>query len=358
MDAAWFTDVLRAHGYDVRVDGVSYEPIGTGQSADSYRFELEHARGSAAEGAAPEGVAGRPPRRLVAKLPSADPTSRQTGHVHGSYRREVGFYREIRQTVAVPTPDPIHVDFDPEDSDFVLLLEDLAPARQGDQIAGCSPAIARVAMDAIAGLHAPRWGDPTLRKHTFLTGLDDEASGRPDLFALMWKGFLDRYRDRLEPEVRDLGLALRDRFDRYARPYPGPRCVVHGDYRLDNVLIDAGGEEPHLFVVDWQTAGLGCGTLDVAYFLGAGLLPEDRRIHEEALVSRYVDALATRGVRDYDLERAWTDYRWYSFAGYVMAIIASMLVVQTERGDEMFMTMAHRHGRHALDLDAIGLLDD
>ena len=213
-------------------------------------------------------------------------------------------------------------------------------------------------MDAIAGLHAPRWGDETLREHAFLAGLEDEAPGRGAFFSMMWKGFLDRYRDRLDGDVRALGEALCDRFERYSRPHPGPRCVVHGDYRLDNVLIDERGETPRLHVVDWQTAGLGCGTLDVAYFVGAGLLPELRREHEEALVARYVGALAEGGVSDYGFEEAWRDYRWYSFAGLVMAIVASMLVVQTERGDEMFMIMAHRHGRHALDLDAIGLLDE
>lgn len=356
MDAAWFSEVLRAQGHDVRVRGVAYERIGTGQSADSYRFELEYVEapsgGDAAAGS------GSPPHRLIAKLPSADPTSRQTGHVHGSYGREIGFYREIRPTVAVPTPEPLYLDFDPKDSDFVLLLEDLAPARQGDQLAGCSHEVAEVAMDAIAGLHAPRWGDPTLRQHTFLSGLDEEGTGRREFFAMMWKGFLDRYRDRLDTDVRELGEAFCDRFERYARPHPGPRTVVHGDYRLDNVLIDDRDGTPRLSVVDWQTAALGCGTLDVAYFLGAGLLPEERRRHEEALVARYVDALATGGVAAYAFEEAWADYRWYSFAGVVMAIVASMLVVQTERGDDMFMIMAHRHGRHALDLDAIGLLDD
>ena len=39
-----------------------------------------------------------------------------------------------------------------------------------------------------------------------------------------------------------------------------------------------------------------------------------------------------------------------------MAIVASMLVERTERGDEMFMTMLARHSQHALDLDADELL--
>ena len=39
-----------------------------------------------------------------------------------------------------------------------------------------------------------------------------------------------------------------------------------------------------------------------------------------------------------------------------MAVAASMMVVQTERGDEMFLTMARRHGAQILDLDALELL--
>jgi hypothetical protein len=39
-----------------------------------------------------------------------------------------------------------------------------------------------------------------------------------------------------------------------------------------------------------------------------------------------------------------------------MALAASMLVERTDRGDEMFMAMAHRHAQHALDLDFVGVL--
>ena len=39
-----------------------------------------------------------------------------------------------------------------------------------------------------------------------------------------------------------------------------------------------------------------------------------------------------------------------------MAIVASTLVRRTDRGDEMFIAMADRHARQALDLDALDLL--
>ena len=95
---------------------------------------------------------------------------------------------------------------------------------------------------------------------------------------------------------------------------------------------------------------------DVAYFIGAGLLPEERRVCEADLVRSYHRALVDAGVQDYPFERGWDDYRRGTWAGLIMAVGASMLVERTERGDEMFMAMAHRHARHALDLDAPALL--
>jgi len=39
-----------------------------------------------------------------------------------------------------------------------------------------------------------------------------------------------------------------------------------------------------------------------------------------------------------------------------MAIVASMVVQRTERGDLMFLTSTRRHAQHALDEDAPALL--
>ena len=55
------------------------------------------------------------------------------------------------------------------------------------------------------------------------------------------------------------------------------------------------------------------------------------------------------------LDECWEAYRLYAFAGVVMAVVASMIVSQTERGDDMFMATAERHLRHALDLDSLAL---
>ena len=58
----------------------------------------------------------------------------------------------------------------------------------------------------------------------------------------------------------------------------------------------------------------------------------------------------------YDFDAAWADYRRASFAGFIMAVISAMIVERTERGDEMFATMAERSGWQALHLDALALI--
>ena len=216
------------------------------------------------------------------------------------------------------------------------------------------------AIDALAGLHAQLWGAPELASATWLARSTPQERGRThELLARLWPGFLERYRDRAGEEVVRVGTALVDDPGDYFSAALPSRTLVHGDYRLDNLLFAerAGGHAGGLVarIVDFQTVSHGCGVQDLSYFLGAGLLPEVRRAHEGELVARWRAALATRGVAtDPDEVGHW--YRRYAMAGLIMAVVASMIVKRTERGDEMFTTMARRHARHAADLDALGAL--
>jgi aminoglycoside phosphotransferase (APT) family kinase protein len=119
---------------------------------------------------------------------------------------------------------------------------------------------------------------------------------------------------------------------------------------IDNLLVDHSPDPPRVSVVDWQSVTIGNPLTDVAYFLGAGLLPEVRREVEEGIVREYHQALCDTGIAGYAWDDCWTDYRRSVFSGFAVTVIASVLVVQTERGDEMFTAMARRHARHALDL--------
>jgi aminoglycoside phosphotransferase (APT) family kinase protein len=160
----------------------------------------------------------------------------------------------------------------------------------------------------------------------------------------------------LDTEMVSLGERMMPRIGAWMAEHPEPWTVQHGDYRLDNMLFGGPGCQRPLAVVDWQTAVYGPPLADASYFLGAGLVEEDRRAHEQDLLREYYHALMAGGVSGYNWQRCWSDYRRFTFSGFLMAVIASMLVERTARGDEMFMTMTRRHGAHILDLEAEDVL--
>jgi len=116
-----------------------------------------------------------------------------------------------------------------------------------------------------------------------------------------------------------------------------------------------GGPYP-VAVVDWQSPAIGNAGQDLAYWVGTSLAPELRRQHDRELVEHYYAALSAYDIGDYTLDMCWLDYRRFAFAGWNMAVIASMIVGQTDRGDDMFMAMASRSAQMALDLDSLELL--
>ncbi len=93
------------------------------------------------------------------KLAAQDTASRATGVGLGIYAREVRFYDELAPLIGGPLPHCSLALFDESEGWFTLLLEDAVGAQPGDQIAGCDVAQARLAMRALARLHAPVLGD-------------------------------------------------------------------------------------------------------------------------------------------------------------------------------------------------------
>ncbi len=322
------------------------ENVGTGQMAQNVRFQL-----------AWEGDDGRAPASVIGKFPSDDPTSRGTGSEQGGYRKEVEFYRQIAPTVDLRTPIIHAAEIDADTGDFVLLMEDLCESEQGDQLTGCSVDEAALAMDQAARLHAPRWGDPKLAGFDFLGG-DPEvmAVGLDQIYNAVWPGFEKRYAGRLDPEVMALAERFRKTVGAWSHALDTPHTVTHGDFRLDNLLFGRTPSAPPLVVVDFQTAGRGYGAGDVSYFLGGSLPIGARRAEEERLVRLWWEGLAARGVEGYGWDACWRDYRHRTYGGVVMAVVASQVVVQTSRGDDMFIAMAEGAGRQAIDLEAERLL--
>ncbi|WP_051062781.1 phosphotransferase family protein [Ilumatobacter nonamiensis] len=334
----WLSEVLGADVSEIRT-----ERIGDGLVGLNLRVSTGGAVGA--------------PDSVVIKLPSLDETSRATGIALRNYECEVKFYEHIASTVDIRVPHCHHGEWDEESGDFVLVLEDMAPAEQGDQVTGCDVETARLAVVELAQLHGPRWADDTLFEHEFLsrrTGTDDgEQLGA--LWAMFLPGFSATYSKYLDPASQQVLDEFGPRLVEWVAGGDSTLTVTHGDYRLDNLLFGTPEGGPPVTAVDWQTPGHGPPINDVAYFCGAGLQVEDRRAAERDLLDAYRAALLEHGV-EVDAEWLWGQYRRQAFAGVIMSVVASQIVGGSDRSEAMFAAMATRHLQHCVDLDSLDVI--
>ena len=335
----WIARALKAPARSLQ--SFACEAVGTGQMSKSFRLGLHW-----------DGFEG--PASIIAKCPSHDAKTRAIAQAMRCYTLELGWYRELARTAQVACPRCLYLESANEDLDFVLLLEDLAPARPGDQLAGASIRQIETALKQAARLHAPFWGNGAADAFAWLRPNENATAMIRMLLPSLYPQFRARYERRLSPDILDMGEAFIAKLDTYLGRAPGAATVQHRDFRIDNILFAPGDE--HAFVVDWQTLGIGAGASDVAYLIGTSIAEPALRAREERrLVEFYASELAALGVKP-RLDALWDEYRLYAFSGFLMAILASMNVERTARGDEMFAVMAERPAWQILALDSLSLL--
>lgn len=206
--------------------------------SDSYRVELGY-RGD------PDG-----PASVVLKVSAADPTSRKTGANMGLYEREVRFYAEIAPTLGGPVAPCYHAAFDADKATFALLLGDAHPSEVGNEIAGTTVDRARLAVTELGRLQGAAMSHPDLAATPWLNRPSPVNGG---LLKYFYDGFLDRYSRHITPRHREVCAQLVAGFDAYqaADECSGrPRGLVHGDFRLDNLLFGTAGADR---AVRWWT---------------------------------------------------------------------------------------------------------
>ncbi len=325
----WLSERLRDAGLLVegQVTAIRWEAIGTGQVGDSARFHLSYDR----QGAGPATVAG--------KFPAADETSRGTAAAFGLYSKEVGFYREIAPHLNVRVPSVLAADIAEDGVEFVLIFEDLGPARGGNQLTSCTAEDARAGIRQAAGIHGPSWNSANLIGTDWLQPKAGQAEQIKALYGnaqVIWR---ERYGDSLEPEFMAICEELNEAKDDWFGRDSGPKSIVHGDFRLDNLLFDIkGGAEP-IAVLDWQTVAVGNPLTDIGYFMGTGIGDQLRRAHEVELLDLYCAEMAAQGV-SLSSEAIWDDYVVGALHGISTAVFSAAYVERTPRGDENFLSMA------------------
>ncbi len=333
VDGTWLSEALGG-----RVDDFSIRIIGSGEGfmGQLGRVSL---RGS--------GV----PSSVIVKLPTADPGGQMIGQMMRVWEREHRFYTEVAHRVTgVRLAKCLYSTAEP----YALILEDLAPAIPGDQVAGPTAEQARAAIDTAAALHGQWFDHPDLPTLDWMPGIDDPMSASVGtMFPMGWPMFLERYRDSLPARVLAWCETFAPMVETWMTKYSDWPCtLIHGDFRLDNMFYSADGS---MTLIDWQLSMRAPSTTDLVYFLGTNLPTEMRRQMQEELIDRYCLGLRAIGVPD-----EWSDHdrivQGYAegVLFYCTSFAASILTLDTanERGAALMDSLVRRAFSAADDMDA------
>ncbi|MDD9975633.1 MAG: hypothetical protein OXU27_16605, partial [Candidatus Poribacteria bacterium] len=97
------------------------------------------------------------PSTLVAKLHAPDEPLRAKTRPFTPDKCEILFYQHLADEIHLRTPYCYYSAMNVTDGKYVRILEDLTPAKVGDQIRGSTAEETALALRAIAGFHAHWW---------------------------------------------------------------------------------------------------------------------------------------------------------------------------------------------------------
>ncbi|MDO8703804.1 MAG: phosphotransferase [Sulfuricaulis sp.] len=347
VDVPWLSAVLTANGTisgGDRLLAFDAKPLGEGfgQTGVALRLGLSYAQ---------SGGARAGPASLIAKFATSDDTRRKASTAMGLYQREVDFYLHRASTIKVRSPRCYFADSRDEGEHFALLLEDFPVHRPGDETVGCTVDDARLAVPQMARLHGPYWNATQLK--------DRVASALPsrEAFANAWDEMQGRFGEYLPPAF----VAARDA---YLEAIPALQAwinaethtLIHGDFRLDNLLFGPRGALDAIVVLDWQAVRAAKGMQDFAYLISHSMNVEERRTHERDLLRLYIEALREEGV-SYDLDTALDDYRRAMLYLFCYVLYITGININThERALRRKKALIARASTAILDWDALALL--
>ncbi|MBW2421286.1 MAG: phosphotransferase [Deltaproteobacteria bacterium] len=341
LSAEWVTNSLRETGVlcDARVNKIEHQILGEGEGFMGQVIRLRLHLDQPEDGV---------PQTVIAKLPTLVRENRSIGELLGAYEREILFYDALAPALPLRTPRVYYsamegsrtseqeaegaakLDTFPmwlirlvmllvtwlasrRTRSYVILLEDIAPGRVGDQVAGCTTQEAGRILAEIAKVHARYWEKPELGESYWLRRQVLNPRTMHSVFLKNLPGFSERFRSSA-PEGFESSLRwLEENAVKLMRAFgdSAPETLLHGDLRLDNLGFSqpANSEPGSIIFFDWQLAGRGPSAYDVAYFLSGALTPELAPEVSVELVRDYHAALVSEGIEDYSFEDCLRDYR-------------------------------------------------
>ncbi len=297
------------------------------------------------------------PDSVVVKLASDNDTNRGVAEQFNLYLKEVRYYRELAPKTDRISPT-IYASALDDDQSFFLLMEDVSDYRMGSQVDGANQEEAGLCVDLLSTLHASFWNDIESVQWLPHMSHSDNARNMAAGCDVGWAQLMDYFGEFVPASIqarKDDYLAsitsLQEQLD------VAPRTLIHGDFRMDNMLFGQAPDHEPLLVVDFQGPLKGSGIQDMGYLMGHSVQSEVRRAHEKAFIQRYVDGLAARGVQDYGFDQAFEHYRVAILYSWTVAVvIAGTMDPTNERGFAWMSRMVERNGIAIDDLDCLKLI--
>ncbi len=297
------------------------------------------------------------PASLVIKIAAENETNRGVSQQFNLYLKEVSYYRDLAPRTKAGSPKVYASNLD-EDQNFFLLMQDVSDYRMGNQVAGATLEECQLCVDFLAKLHGSFWNK--LDDVDWLPHMSNSENARnmamgcevgwTQLLEIFGKFVPDSINARREDYIAGISR-LQEKLDQ------PPRTLIHGDFRMDNMLFGQKPEHEPLLVVDFQGPLKGNGIQDLGYLLGHSAKTEVRREHEQALIQRYVEGINAEGVQNYDFDTAWQDYLVAVLYSWTVAVvIAGTMDPANDRGFAWMSKMVERNGIAINDLDCLRLL--
>ena len=269
------------------------------------------------------------PATLIAKLPSGNEELAENCVVFQPGTKEEWFYRAVAPTDCVTAPKCYFGVAERTTGQATLLLADLGELEATSQTTGMSINEATLALQEAARLHARWWNQ---EEGSSLADLRDLNSNSREGIALVdrlygeaWPFFLQNSEFPIPAAVKAFGASLFGRGEQInTLCRTSPKTVLHGDFRVDNMLFDDRGDLRKCYVLDWESVNIGCGVADIAWLI-AGCVPGIETNQESDLLKSYHTALLANGVRAYAYEQCALDYRRSMIEQFVQGVLSGTI---------------------------------
>lgn len=330
--ADWFTDLFQEQ-YGAAVLDVSREVIGTGVGfvGEIHRCFLSW-----------DATRSDLPTSVIVKVPSKLPLNRSLGEGLQLYEREVIAYEKLASNMGLPMPNVLYSAMDddptpwldsvitflfsrlplsgvswltvkflelasknPKLRRYVLVLEDIADARPPSQVEGGSLDDALISLATLAKFHAHHWmNEESIAVSDRIWALNRLPKVSQASYARNREEFIGRFGELVGDEKMSVIDDTQDRLEDLLAPLAqDPWTLLHGDYRLDNIMFRPNGE---IVVIDYQLLSKGRPGWDVAYFITTAL-SADYKSEEETMLKHYHETLSAAGITNYSFEELVDD---------------------------------------------------